>query len=214
MNKSIFKTLIAILIIIVFISPVLAYQQSYLEFQLDDSWNPVEQRLAAQTFEKNGLYLEVRNSKSDILSPEEMCRHKGCEVITTVQKGEFIEYLVKDENDHFIFSKSSKNGEIHMLSLFISGNRLNEGVQEMQKLYSTLQFKNERKFAIAHWEEKLQDPPELPFFDRHPIPWIGVIIVLIVMALTSFILWRKVSKKETQENTHITDKKPKKKSKK
>jgi hypothetical protein len=171
-----------------------AYQQSRLIFDLDDSWSVVEQRHAAQTFEKEGMFLEIRSSLGEVplLPPERFAAERGGKVVSQGEYGDLKvqEAVVTDSELVYILSHLAQGDEVYTLPFIAPEAQIGQGRLEMQKLYRSLEISPAQKFADAPWEEPLIYPAEeeefsIPLGERVPIRKLvlGLIGVLIVVGL-------------------------------
>lgn len=193
------KRLAIVLVALLLLPSVSAYQQSHLIFDLDKSWKVVEQRHAAQTFEKQGMLLEVRSftSRVQLLSPGDFAAARGGEVVSEAGYGKLKvkEAVVTDAELVYILSQLSQGDEIYTFALVAPKARMGQAKLEMQNLYRSLQISDATRFTDAPYEVELEYPGEstLPIRDRIPLG--NLVLAGVVVLLMAVILRRRRGKK-------------------
>ncbi|MBI4345088.1 MAG: hypothetical protein HY555_05875 [Euryarchaeota archaeon] len=193
------KRLAIVLVALLLLPSVSAYQQSHLVFDLEKSWNVVEQRHAAQTFEKQGMLLEVRSftSRVQLLSPGDFAAARGGEVVSEAEYGKLKvkEAVVTDAELVYILSQLSQGDEVYTLALVAPKGLSGQARLEMQKLYQSLQISEAQRFADAPYEVPLEYPGDVTLPIRDRIPLGKLVLAGVVILIMAVILKRRRGKK-------------------
>lgn len=185
--------------LLLFSPAVAAYQQSHLVFDLDRSWSVVEQRHAAQTFEKQGMLLEVRSftSRVQLLSPGDFAAARGGELVSEAEYGKLKvrEAVVTDAELVYILSQLPQGDEVYTFALVAPKARMGQARLEMQNLYRSLQISDATRFTDAPYEEPLEYPGEstLPIGERIPLG--KLVLAGVVVLIMAVVLRRRRGKK-------------------
>ena len=180
---------LSLLMMALFVPLAFAYQQSYLIFSLDSTWKVDEQRMAVQSFMKDGMHLEVRVTEpGDLLTAEEFASMlENGKVVSEEEVGQVHEYIVSDSSLFYIMASISRDKEVYALAMIGPVAKVQSGKAEARKIYPALSFSTEQKVITAPWEEKLEYPKGVPFLQKHPIPWKWLIFWVLVGL---FVWWR------------------------
>ena len=185
-----------------FAGAAFAYQQSYLVFSLDPSWIILEQRTGGQTFQKNGMIIQI--TQIPLSESIDIAQYAKGINATIVQQGKqgIVQETILNSKGQVVILSIAKDKEQYGLTLIGPSSRTAVAKQEMTMLYSTLSFSTTPQFTKATWEEELKDPPHIGIFEKYRIPWGWIILLLMIAGLVYFYIQRRKKKKSQVTHTH------------
>ncbi|MBU1974803.1 MAG: hypothetical protein KKG59_00190 [Nanoarchaeota archaeon] len=179
-----------LLLLLLIIPSVFAYQQSYLKFDLDESWTVSGQRSSVQTFQKDNLILEVRVTQKELITPLEFAERMDGTVLSSENVGNVEESIVQTGDDIFLFADLVKDEETYGLVMYSDNVSLEQAKIEMRKLYATFSYSARQNFETSPSEEELISVKPLNPLKKVTIypEWYFIIGVIVLFGL--WIYWK------------------------
>ncbi len=180
-----------------------AYQQGNIVFDAH-GWNISDQYSNRQAFTKNGLFLEVRASTGRFIDTYQFAADIGAKV-ESEQNGSNYEAIIVGKDIFYIFERRPYENTVYLITMSGDPKLLSTGKTEMKKILDSVSFSASSAVVEAPWEKPLKAPEELPFLQRHPIPW-GWVVFWVIVGLLVWWKTRKWRKKGREQRKDVIEK--------
>jgi len=205
MGRIMANKIYGILILLLMLPSILAYQQGYLVFDAK-GWDVFEQISSRQAFTKGDLFLEVRASQGSLIDDEKFAREISGKVESSANYTNVQEVVISNSETFYIFSLIPYKDHKYLATMTGPKAQMTVGKNEMQTIYKTFSFSSTPQVIEASWEKEPVPPKNLPFLTTHPIPWDWVILILILAGI-GWLIVRKVKKRSHKNKPQEEQKK-------